>query len=174
MTKEMLLAEWDQTTQTLLTALSGFTPERFTEKPSENEWSAAQIAEHLWKLDQSTCKTLRGETEPTAGRPPDEKIALIKERMEATVKRIAPEAMQPSNEVFEQRPLLQKLQQQQAMMKDAFLSSDETETCTSFQHPVLGLMTKMEWMAFAIYHVQRHLRQLAQLEEKLAATRQVS
>lgn len=174
MTKEMLLAEWDQTTQTLFATLSRFTPETFTEKPSENEWSAAQIAEHLWKLDQSTCKTLTGETEFTNSRSPDEKIAFIKERMEASVKRIASEAMQPSNETHDQTALLQKLQQQQAILKNTFLSSDGTETCLALQHPVLGLMTKMEWLAFTMYHVQRHLKQLVQLEERLTASRQVS
>ena len=133
MTKEMLLEEWDQTTNSLLAILSRFTPETFTEKPSDNEWSAAQIAEHLWKLDQSTAKTLTGPTEPTTGRTPDEKIAMIKERMEATAKRVASEAMQPSNEAHDQTDLLQKIQQQQQVLKDAYLSTDGTETCTSFK-----------------------------------------
>lgn len=169
MTKEMLLAEWGQTTNTLLDTLSRFTPEMFTAKPSDDEWSAAQIAEHLWKLDQSTTKTLTGPMEPTTSRTADEKIAMIKERMEASVKRIASEAMQPSNEGQNQAELLQRLQQQQQILKEAFLSTDGTETCTFLQHPVLGLMTKMEWLAFTMYHVQRHLKQLTQLEEKLTA-----
>jgi len=166
MTNETLLAALEQSTQAVLHAFSTFNSDNFNEKPSEAEWSAAQIAEHLLKVDVSTNKALFSETVPT-NRAPDEKNALIKGVMDDSSKRVAPERVQPSNDVHEPAVLLGKIKEQHQLMKEAVSSSDITEACKAYKHPALGTMTKLEWVWFNIHHAERHLRQLQQLKEKL-------
>ena len=168
MTKETLLSDMEETTRQLLTVLSSFTPEQFNERPSETEWSAAQVAEHLLKADVSTGNALSGETVPT-NRPPDEKLAMIQQAMnDDNAKRVAPERVHPSGEQWEAAAILEQIKKQKEVLKEAILHSDITEACTSFKHPVLGTMTKMEWMTFNMRHTERHLRQLKRLQEKLS------
>src|SRR5215217_2650946 len=101
MTKEILLAKLEQTTQQLTEILLSFPAERFNTKPSETEWSPAQVAEHLLKVDLSTGKAISGETIPT-NRPPDEKIGIIKHAMDDdSTRRMAPERVSPSGEHWE-------------------------------------------------------------------------
>lgn len=168
MTKETLLSGLEETTRQLVAILSSFTPEQFNEKLSESEWSAAQIAEHLLKADVSTGKALSGETMPT-NRPPDEKLSIIQQALnDDNTKRVAPERVYPSGEQWEPSVIIEQLKKQKEVLKEAILSSDLTEACTSFKHPALGTMTRMEWMAFNLHHTERHLRQLKRLQENLA------
>ena len=169
MTKEILLADLQKTTQTLTETLSHFTEDRFAERFSGQAWSAAQIADHLVKVYFSAVKALSGDTIPT-NRPPDQKIALIKQAMEdETTKRVAPERVQPSNETEERSALIQQLRSLEEKLKAMISESDMSEACVSFKHPALGTMTKMEWVAFNNYHTMRHIMQLERLLQNVSA-----
>lgn len=172
MTSENLLAALEQSTKAVLQAFSSFNVDNFHEKLSETEWSAAQIAEHLLKVDISANKALSSETVPT-NRPPDEKIALIKGAMDDSSKRVAPERVQPSSNVHSPADLLEKIKQERELMKETIIASDMTEACNVYKHPALGMLTKLEWVWFNIHHAERHLRQLQQLNEKLSKQRAV-
>jgi hypothetical protein len=169
MTKENLLSDLEQTTQKLTETLCRFTADNFHERPSEQAWSAAHIAAHLVKVYFSTFKALSGETIPT-NRPPEQKITLIKQAMEDnTTKRVAPERVRPSEEGGERAILIQQLRNGEERLKEVVNKGDITDACVSFQHPALGTMTKMEWMAFNNYHTKRHIKQLERLLQKVSA-----
>lgn len=164
MTKDALLSDLEATTQLFIEAVSRFGQEAFNQKPSETGWSPAQIADHLLKVGFSTYKAISGETIPTA-RPPEQKIAMIKQGMEDEVtKRIAPERVLPSADVQKTANIINQIKKQKELLEEAIHSSDITDACMSFKHPVLGTLTKMEWLYFHIYHVQRHLRQMKRFE----------
>ena len=168
MNKEAILADLDRSTENLFAVISRFPPGHFRHKPSENEWSAAQIAEHLLKVDLSTYKALCGETIPT-NRPPDQKISLLKLAMEDSTKRAAPPTVIPSSAAFVQEVILQHLKAQREKLRETVRVSDLTEACITFKHPFLGTMTKLEWVYFTIYHAERHVRQMnAMVENSIA------
>lgn len=168
MTKETLLADLEQSTRKLTETLLQFTTDTFTERPSERAWSAAQIADHLVKVYFSAVKALSGETIPT-NRPPDQKMALIKQAMESENKRVAPERVQPSDIAAKCSELIQNLKGLEERLKKIIEESDITEACVSFKHPALGTMTKMEWAAFNNYHTRRHIKQLERLLQNVSA-----
>jgi hypothetical protein len=168
MTKEALLADLERSTQKLIELLLQFTPETFGNRPSEAEWSAAHVADHLAKVYFSTGKAMSGETTPT-NRPPDQKIALVQQAMESDTKRVAPERVQPSNDTGERSILLQQIKKQEERLKEIIDAGDITDACVSFRHPALGTLTKMEWMAFNYYHTERHIRQLKRILQKVSA-----
>jgi uncharacterized damage-inducible protein DinB len=165
MNKETLLAQLEQSTERLLNTLSQFTPETFNQQRSEGEWSPSQIAEHLLKVDVTTNKALKSETVAT-NRPPDQKIALIRGAMEDNTKRVSPERVHPSGEHWKPDAIMEQLKKQRKIMREAIASSDMTEACTSFKHPALGTLTKLEWVWFNIYHAERHIRQMVRFLEK--------
>ena len=164
MNKDVILADLNQTTKKLLQVIASFTAEHFNQKPSETAWSPAQVAEHLVKVDSSTIKALSGESIPT-NRPPEQKIPLLKGAMEDDTKRVAPDLVLPSGENRTPQELMEQLQTQKELMVKAIEESDMTEACTSFKHPALGIMTKIEWVYFNIYHTERHLKQMQQARD---------
>ena len=162
MNKEIILAEWQQITERLTELIASFSPEAFNRKPGDNGWSAAQIAEHLWKVDQSTWHALKSETVPT-NRPPEEKIPLIKNAMDSDTRRVAPELVKPADTWQEPQAIGETLQTQREQVKTLINELDLTEACRLYKHPSLGTLTRLEWVYFNIYHAERHRRQMQQL-----------
>ncbi len=143
MNKEAILADWQQTTDRLTALIASFTAEWFNQPPAENKWSAAQLAEHLLKVDFSTCQALKSETVPT-NRPPDEKIALIRNAMESDTKRMAPEMVKPSDNFHEPQQIAVQLEKQREQVKNLINELDLSEACKVYKHPSLGTMTRLE------------------------------
>lgn len=167
MKKETILTDLENSTKKLLQSLSQFSPENFNEKPSATDWSAAEVAGHLLKVELTANKALRAEAEaPT--RPFDEKVAFLKQKMDDEAKRVAPERVQPSSEPADQAELIEQLKAQREALKQAVETYDLTEACVGLPHPAAGVMTRIEWVYFVIYHTERHLRQLERLQEKVA------
>lgn len=169
MNKEVILAEWKEITDRLTALIASCPPEMFNRKPSGTSWSAAQIAAHLLKVDVSTYRALRSETVPT-NRPPEEKIALIKEAMESDTKRVAPDVVKPADEWQEPQAMMKALQNQRERVEKLIGELDLTEACRMYKHPSLGTMTRLEWVYFNIYHAARHIRQMQQLQSRLMAS----
>lgn len=165
MNKEIILADWQQTTDRLKVLIAFFTPDTFNQHPTESGWSAAQIAEHLLKVDRSTCQALKSKTVPT-NRPPDQKIALIKDAMEGGTKRVAPEVVKPSGEFCEPQQMVAELTKQREQVKALISELDLTDACKDYKHPSLGTMTRLEWIYFNIYHAERHMRQMEGLKKE--------
>lgn len=166
--KEVILTDLKQSTDSLLDLMAHFTVDTFNYKPSAEEWSAAQVAEHLLKVDVSSNKALQSETIST-NRPPDQKIPLIKEAMSATTKRLALERVQPSGETFIPDELAKQLKAEREKMEKSIQSAALTEACVGYKHPALGTMTRLEWIYFNIHHAERHRRQMQRLLERVEA-----
>ena len=171
MNKEEILAEWQEVTDRLAGMILSFPPEAFNQKPLEADWSAAQQAEHLLRVDISTFQALKAETIPT-NRPPDQKIALIKDAMQSDTKRVAPDMVMPSGKEHEPKAIAHQITEQRAVVKKMISDLDLTEACKAYKHPSLGTLTRLEWVYFNIYHADRHMRQLQQLQTKTSEGQQ--
>lgn len=167
MNKEILLTDLDACTKNFLDVLTKFDKDNFIQKQSDNGWSPAQVTEHLLLLEITSNKAISGETIPT-NRPPDEKIPLIKWAMEDTTKRVAPESVLPANRLTDSASAIEKIKQQRDKLRQAVINLDLSEACVLFKHPALGTLTRWEWMYFTIYHMQRHLKQLKRLQNRVA------
>jgi len=166
MDKEVLLSDLEKSTQSLLEQLSRFNTENFNYKPSDTEWSAAQVAEHLLILETLANKIMRGESIAT-NRPADSKTIMIKLAMEdINTKRPAPEMVQPSHNFKDAEQIKNQFIKQRELLKQVIDTTDITEACINGKHPALGTLTKLEWIYFIVHHTQRHLHQMMRLEEK--------
>lgn len=167
MNNDVILAEWQQITDRLSDLIVTFSPEAFLLQPSPDKWSAAQQAEHLLKVDMTTYQALKSETVPT-NRPPDGKVALIREAMECNTKRIAPERVQPSATALEPQAIEEQITALREKVAGLVGELDLSEACHVYKHPSLGTLTRLEWVYFNMHHAERHIRQMEEL--KVATT----
>jgi DinB family protein len=77
---------------------------------------------------------------------------------------IVPEAMD-----YKKDYLLQSLDKIEEELLVAIKQLDLTQTCTSFELPVYGSLTRLEALSFVLYHTQRHIRQLKNIRDSIAA-----
>lgn len=167
MNKDIIISDLTTSTENFIKQLSIFTPENFNYTPSDKAWSAAQISEHLLKLEILANKIMRGQTVPT-NRAADGKISMIKWAMnDVNSKRTAPEIVEPSGEYKDAEQLRDQIIKQRELIKEIIDTTDITDACMSGKHPALGTLTKLEWIYFIIYHTQRHLQQMKTLEDKI-------
>jgi hypothetical protein len=62
-----------------------------------------------------------------------------------------------------------QLQAQRADLRRAVETLDLTAACIGLPHVRIGVMTRMEWVYFTIYHTERHLKQLQRLQESVTS-----
>jgi len=165
--RKEVLSHFDTTMQDLLASLVTFQQDAFNIKPSENRWSAAQVAEHLLKSYQTVSDTLKGPHADT-DRYYNENTEQIKNIfLDFDNKLQSPEFIIPEEMLYDQAALLNLLRNTLSDIRSAFLKTDITKTCTFFTLPVLGHLTCLEWMYFIIYHTQRHIHQIKNIKESL-------
>ena len=126
MKAEQLATELNASTLELIECLSRFTPETADQKQNEEEWSAAEVGEHLLIVETIANRVLRGDTIVTS-RPPDEKMGLIERAMvDLNTKRIAPDSVLPSGKAGNLQTILKGLQKQRELLLEVIESEDLT------------------------------------------------
>jgi hypothetical protein len=158
-----LATELNASTSELMESLSRFTPETANKKVNGEEWSAAEVAEHLLILDTIANRVLRGDT-IESNRPPDEKIGLIERAMQdLDTKRKAPDAVLPSGRQGNLIEIVEGLQKQRRLLLQIIETGDLNRACIAFKHPALGTLTMLEWIRFVSLHSRRHVAQLERI-----------
>jgi hypothetical protein len=155
------IKELDETAKELLDTIESFSQEQFNTIPFEGSWTAAQVAEHLWKSESCIPKVVEGNSRPTTERQGDEKMGTIKSIfLDFTSKYESPEFILPSNERKEKEDLLNALKNGRADIRALTITKDLSRTFTDFPFPQLGEFTGWEWICFVVCHSKRHIRQL--------------
>ena len=163
---EKLATELNASTLELIEGLSRFTPEAANKKVNGEEWSAAEVGEHLLILDTIANRVLRGET-IESNRPPDQKMGLIERAMlDLGTKRKAPDAVLPSGKQGNLSEIIAGLEKQRTLLLEVIETADLTRACIAFKHPALGTLTMMEWIRFTSLHSRRHVTQLDRIYQR--------
>lgn len=159
---------FDQTMRELILILEEFSTSELNEIPFSGSWTAGQVADHLYR-SYAVIHTLNGNIVP-ANRAADEKISGIKDLfLNFNIKMNSPEGIIPSTEFIEKENLITGLKDRISQIRDLIARKDLSLVCTDFAIPEYGPFTRLEWVYFTIYHTQRHLKQLEQIKEKVAA-----
>lgn len=162
---EQIISDIHTNTDALLQVLLEFPSDQFTRKPSDNAWSAAELAEHLLLIERSVTKALAGKALPTE-RPYDQKLELLKPAMaDRERKFVVPELAKPIAVSHNRQEMIAEIKQQRQEQTALIPSLEMSETCMDFKHPMMGALTRYEWVYFNIYHTERHLHQLREIRE---------
>lgn len=148
-------------------SFASLTEEQIGARPDGEEWSVAQIVEHVAVVNGGAlriCSKLLGKSE-AAGQTNDGSVSISNEFLLAgsiasDQKLQAPEMVRPVNNV----PIadsVAKLDEQQAQyteLKEKFVTVDGVKA--KFPHPYFGDLSAQEWLVLSGAHEIRHLKQI--------------
>jgi hypothetical protein len=138
--------------------------------PFEGSWTGGQVAEHVLKSLSGVLQNTTGEVKAT-DRNPEEHIKQLGDIfLDMTLKMKSPDFIIPSNDPKDKEELMTALGNTLDEINDVAGSADLNATCTGFEMPGLGALTRMEWISFAVFHTTRHTNQLKNIYKLLHQT----
>lgn len=159
-----LINQMEQTAAKLIDSLQLVCDSDFNLKPSAKKWSIAQVVDHICLSNQSIIKALVLDG-MKVDRDPAERIGELKEMfLDFTKTYESPSFIVPKKAIYNRQELmddlLHSLQQIHRLMY-------KTELNVLINHPAFGDISKLEILHFALFHTQRHLRQINLIHEEL-------
>jgi len=150
-----------------LKALDKFDQGNINNIPFEGSWTGGQAAEHILKSVSGILETLNGPSNPTE-RNPEEHVKMFGEVfLNMDIKMKSPDFIIPSDSPKDISFLRATLAKTFDGIEEAAGKDNVTETCTTFEMPTIGLLTKIEWIQFAGFHTRRHAQQLKNIADHL-------
>lgn len=151
---------------TILKKVESFNDNALNEKPSEGEWSAMQILDHLLKMEEAitagVAKTAKKNERKKALKKP------IQLSVSRKVKVDAPNHTVPEEKFFTLEEMKEKLNESRNRLYEVYTHTDEeTLQNNSMPHPVFGDVPLVQWFPFIGYHEKRHLIQLEETLRKI-------
>ncbi|MEP6514029.1 MAG: DinB family protein [Parafilimonas sp.] len=148
----------------LVGRLSSFSPEQFNKVPFEGSWTAGQLAEHVTRSINGMGEALNMPGK-IADRKPDEKVNDFKTMfLNFDTKMKSPPFILPAQDVYAKDLMIDKF-------KNAGKQFVETGSNVNLSEllnlPPIGELTKLELLHFVLYHTQRHVHQLKNIEQKV-------
>ena len=158
---ENLKEEVKKTGAAIVEKLGRFSDEELNEVPYEGCWTAGQVGEHLVKSG-GVADVVYGRVEETL-RAPDEKLPMLRVFLDFSIKMRSPEFILPTEGYHDKKELVEQLSRIWERFVEAVETLDMNETCVDFDMPMVGKLTRMEWISFQVYHTKRHLWQLEKI-----------
>jgi hypothetical protein len=164
---EKVIREANETLSALEHEFSRFDSLQINDVPFEGSWTAGQLAEHLVLSNSGFLEVINGPVAET-DKPADLMVKEIKKDfLNFNVKYDSPKEIYPEDRTYNQPELLKSLKQIRKGISDAATGLDLTKTCTSYELPGYGFLTRLEAIYFVIYHTQRHVHQLKNIYSEL-------
>jgi hypothetical protein len=165
--KTELLTQIDITRDELLEIFSSLSQDQLNKVPFSGSWTAGQVGEHLQKA--CSAELLYGNTRPTERDPAAMVEPIKKIFLDFSIKMNAPDFIYPEKNYHEKQETYHVLESAWTDIRKAADMLDLTQTCVDFELPGFGALTRFELISFMVIHTQRHLHQLRNIKEKLAA-----
>lgn len=162
---KMLSENLKNTFSALEKAIQCFDESSFNSKPKGNSWSPAMITQHLILAGTDIDKVLLGTTKASQGEA-DGKVETIKNIfLNFDEKYNSPPFIEPADQNYSQQLQLQKLRAIGNSVAILLADLDLSLTCSDFEFPGMGYLTRFELISFVIFHTQRHTYQLKNMND---------
>ncbi len=164
------LKRLDVVHQKLLDAVQPLDTEMFMQRPTDSEWSVAEIVQHLYLVEDRVIKDLTRAISAEPGRVSFFKKFLPMSVVALRIRKFqAPKAVNPIR-VPEKDAVLANYNGARQTLKDICNSHDAKRFRTLvFNHPFFGGINGAATVDFVGYHEQRHLKQIRDVLKKLGA-----
>ncbi|HZI53432.1 MAG TPA: DinB family protein [Chitinophagaceae bacterium] len=162
--KEQLLALLEDTLTRFMEKLKKFSEVKINTIPFVNGWTAAQVADHLTKSNNSITKAmlLNG---TYINRDPRGRVEELKAVfLDFNTKLKSPDFILPSQDIYEREVVIQSLEWSVKKLMEVGREADLSEM---INHMAFGDITKFEILYFVHYHTQRHMHQLDKIFEAI-------
>jgi len=139
-------------------------------KPSEKDWSVLECVEHIFLISEAVLKVIS--TPAPAEKTENNKTELFGEEKlnmllitNRAFKVPAPDFVSPTGRFADGKDATQSINATiGTIIQHININAIEQETQT-LKHPVLGAMTKTDWIHFMIAHTNRHILQIEELKK---------
>ncbi|TCD26191.1 DinB family protein [Pedobacter psychrodurus] len=164
---EKIIKEANETLSALENTLSKFNTAHVNAVPFKGSWTAGQLAEHMILSNSGFLQVINGPVTET-DKPADLMVKEIrKDFLNFNVKYDSPKEIYPEDRTYNQPELLKSLKEIREGISNAVTGLDLTKTCTAYELPGYGFLTRLEAIYFVIYHTQRHVHQLKNIYNEL-------
>jgi hypothetical protein len=162
-----LVTSFDETANELEQLLSVLSEQQINAIAFEGCWTPGQVAQHLVMSNSGFAEIINGAVKETEGEP-DELVETIKrEFLDFSIKMESPDFVVPPNIIYRKEELMRSLEDIRRSIRHAIQTLDLTKTCTFFELPGYGYLTRLEAIYFVIYHTKRHIHQLKNISKKI-------
>ena len=163
-TSAELLQEFETVTNSYIDLVTTFSQDEINTVPFPGSWTAAQVTDHLCKSDNAMIQALNGPVQPTT-RPADKGVNKLRSIfLDFSTKLPAPEFIIPEPGTHDKDSLIAAFKNGREQIGNAIQTLDLSATC---HMPIFGEPTRLELIAFVIFHTQRHTNQVKHISEKL-------
>jgi hypothetical protein len=161
-----LVTELQNAKTGLTGAITSIPDARFNTVPFAGSWTAGQVTDHI--LKSLGVSVLYGGT-TTTDRAPDAMVAPLADVfLDFTTKLKSPDFILPSDEPQDKQARLNEANDTFTKLIEAAKTLDLTQTCLDFEMPVMGRLTRLEFLWFYVFHSKRHAYQLQNIAKALA------
>lgn len=158
--KEGILNTLEENTNKLLAFVSAVDDDKLLANPSREEWSIMDCCEHILQLEQALMRLFRGPVE-TVSEHSTEIIDIVKSRfLDFSSKMTAFGVILPQRKYKSKQEISEAIKETRKMLVRIGTNNGWDKKCMLYAHPLFGHLTRLEWIAFCIYHVERHLNQM--------------
>ena len=164
-TKE-LFQSLDDTTSEFLEIVSSFDDQEINKKPQHGGWTPAQIAEHVTRSNNNIAEEMSKEGK-VCEREPNLGVERIKSIFLNFEKKLnSPEFILPTRETYERETVIHELKISIERLMDVAKKEDPLQI---IHHAIFGDITRLETLYFVVYHTQRHIHQLKNVQKIILA-----
>ena len=162
-------AEFNSTFENFYKLISSLTEEQINTVPFDGSWTAGQLARHVFKSYAGFLQAINGPIKPTDRNPIELNEKSKSLFLNFITKMKASPFITPEEIQYKKEELLNSLKGIHNKLFDSAQKLDMSMTCTLFEIPTFGYLTRTEAVYFVMYHTQRHNQQLKNIIEKLNA-----
>jgi hypothetical protein len=162
------LRRLDSVHQKLLETISPLKAELFSTRPSKDEWSVAEIVQHLYLVEERVIKDLK----QALARDP-QSVGLLRRLIPTSIvssrllKVKAPKAVNPIA-VLEKNETIENFNRARNDLKQLVSTHGHDRfRKLVFKHPFLGNIDGVATVSFVGYHEQRHYKQIREVLKRL-------
>ena len=165
---EEFIRELDSTAKNLLESISKLSDQQLKYKVNPQMWSIHECFEHIVITEIAVYRILMQhglENADTASET--ERIGKVKmEKLlsDRSVKTEAPDDVKPVGRFSSLDELRDKFLSNRERIAEALKNNSIVFDSRIIPHPVLGEMTKKDWLHFMIHHCERHCKQIEEIK----------
>lgn len=166
-----ILARLDSIHEKLLGTVGSLEPEIYSKRPSQSEWSVAEIMHHLALVEARVIKEL----EAALARQP-QRLGILRRLIPTyivavrLVKVKAPGPMNPKDSPARDEAIANSDRIRSSLKKLCDDYGKDRLNQVVFKHPFLGEISGVATVSFLGYHEQRHHKQIREVLKKLSAS----
>lgn len=159
--KDLLEQHLKAAIRNFVEGLYAFDEAAFNRIADVNSWSAAQIGSHINKSMQFIHQVVTDKTSQ-AQRNPAAHIEVLKAMMENMhTKGKSAAQLLPSPDFLTRTSMRNEVTDATQLLAGDIQTLELSSICDAMNFPTVGFLSRYELISFAVFHIERHTRQLA-------------